>query len=91
MDDSLTLGTLTLIAKLFPVADKQQVNELLVTLCGNHLPLADTLGVDGIERVRFAVLKISQGSLDKLMAAVELANQDWRDILVGAGFGDDVL
>jgi hypothetical protein len=44
----------------------------------------------GIERVRFAVLKIGGGSLDRLWTAVKLAQSDWRDVVVVAGFGDDV-
>ena len=43
-----------------------------------------------LERVRFAALKLCEGSLAGLESAVELANIDWRDLLMGAGFGEDV-
>jgi hypothetical protein len=43
-----------------------------------------------LERFRFSALKLSGGKLDKLRQAVELAQQDWRDLLMAAGFGDDV-
>jgi hypothetical protein len=87
---TLSPGTLRRIAALFPGRQRAEAAQLLAEECGDNLPLADTLGAAGIERIRFAVLKISQGSLDRLWEAVELAQHDWRDALVGAGFGDDI-
>ena len=89
MGEALSPGTTRCIAALFPAAQRAEVAGLLAAKCGRTLPFADTLGAAGIERVRFAALKISGGSLDRLWAAVELAQQDWRDALVGAGFADD--
>jgi hypothetical protein len=43
-----------------------------------------------IERIAAAALKKSEGSLEKLEAAMELAARDWRDLLMAAGFGYDV-
>jgi hypothetical protein len=43
-----------------------------------------------LERFRFAALKYSNGDLSRLERAVKLAQEDWRDLLVGAGFADDV-
>ena len=43
-----------------------------------------------LERLRYAALKLSGGRLDALREAVELARIDWRDLLMGAGFGYDV-
>ena len=37
-----------------------------------------------------AGLKLSGGDLSKLQAAIALAQVDWRDVLMGAGFGEDV-
>jgi len=90
MAEVLSPGTVQRIAALFPLPERAEVSQLLVAECGDNLPLADNLGPAGIERVRFAVLKISSGSLDGLWAAVALAQQDWRDALVEAGFYDDV-
>lgn len=42
------------------------------------------------ERTRIAALKLSDGSLDKLVRAIELAQTDFRDLLVAAGFAHDV-
>ena len=86
---ALSLGTVQRIDAVFAEAQRAEVARLLTVECGHDLPLAGSLGASGIERVRFAVLKLSGGSLDRLRAAVESARQDWRDVLVGAGFGDD--
>ena len=90
MSEALSLGTIRRIAALFPAAQRAEVGNVLVVECGRTLPFAEALGAGGIERVRFAVLRISGGSIDHLWAAVELAKKDWRDAIVGAGFGDDV-
>lgn len=39
------------------------------------------------ERVQLGVLKVSNGNTDKLLSAIILAQTDWRDLLMAAGFG----
>ena len=63
--------------------------ELLRTDCADNLPFCEELTAASLERIRYAVLKISGGSVSKLVDAVLLAQEDWRDALVAAGFGDD--
>jgi hypothetical protein len=75
---------------LFRPKDRADAVELLVKECGNNLPFLEKLDEYQLERFRFAALKISGGDLNKLYRAVELAQRDWRDLLVAAGFGDDV-
>jgi len=43
-----------------------------------------------LDRCRLAALKYSDGDLSKLERAVELGRRDYRDLLVAAGFGNDV-
>jgi len=64
--------------------------EVLETACGSNLPLIEKQGAEGIERVRCAALKLSGGSLEKLQAAVRVAQNDWRDVLVAAGFANSL-
>jgi hypothetical protein len=47
-------------------------------------------GRDGSHRVALAVLKISEGHGVKLNDAIRLAELDWRDVLMAAGFGEDL-
>jgi hypothetical protein len=76
--------------QLFPQEQRAAAIALLEAECGSHLPLIESQGADGILRVRCAALKLSEGSLEKLHTAVRVANQDWRDVLVAAGFGHSV-
>jgi hypothetical protein len=74
---------------LFAEPDRQTVTHLLVTQCGDNLPLWHDKDPSGLERIRFAALKLSNGSLAELSRAVQIAQTDWRDVLVAAGFGHD--
>ena len=64
--------------------------EILAVECGNNLPFLEDLSPVELERFRFAALKLSEGRIDLLREAVELAKTDWRDLLVAAGFADDI-
>src|SRR3982751_1902508 len=73
------------IALLFAPAERERARLILRDECGNNLPACE--GSDeGIERIRFAVLKLSAGRLDKLQQKVEAAKIDWRHMLLAAGF-----
>ena len=65
------------------------VAEMLDCECAGNLPLIERQGVNGIERVQCAVLKIGSGSLQRLRQAIKQAQVDWRDVLVAAGFAND--
>jgi hypothetical protein len=43
-----------------------------------------------MERIWLATLKLSIGSITAFENAVLLAQVDWRDVLMGAGFGSDL-
>lgn len=75
---------------LFPAAQRDIVSKLLVEHCGNNLPFDEHCDEYAMERIRFAVLKVSVGDLSKLQAAIEDAKVDARDVLMAAGFGADV-
>lgn len=64
--------------------------DLLLNQCGSNLTFCENHGPVELERVRFAALKLSDGRLDRLLEAIELAQADWRDLLMAAGFGEDV-
>lgn len=64
--------------------------DLLENECGSNLPFLEKYGPKELERFRFAALKLSAGQLDRLSEAFRLANHDWRDLLVAAGFADDI-
>ena len=43
-----------------------------------------------MEKVWLSVIKLSNGNLAKLKTAIELANTDYRDLFMSAGFGHDI-
>jgi hypothetical protein len=65
---------------------------LLETECADNLPLTGGPPSESfLERVRFAALKVSAGDLEMLNYAIAQAKTDWRDLLVAAGFADNIL
>jgi hypothetical protein len=52
-----------------------------------HWPAANG---GAVERCHFAVPKLSNGKLDQLIQAITLAQTDYRDLLMSAGFGEEI-
>lgn len=84
----LSKTTWQVIQKLFPPENHEEAGQILVSECGTNLPFLSFFSKNkyGLERIRFAVLKISRGDMDRLRSAVKLAQSDWRDALMAAGF-----
>jgi len=87
----LSANTLQLVRHIFRPEDHAAVIAALEAGCGSGLPLWVSATPEGLERIRFAVLKLSSGSLPEFERAIEIANTDWRDVLVAAGFGSSLL
>ena len=85
MTTPLTTGIDQRITILFRPNDIELASSLLTDECGPNLTKYPEL----LERIRFAVLKLSHGDLNALQRAIDLARRDWRDALVAAGFSDD--
>ena len=79
-----------LINKFFSVRDSEFAISLLAEQCGNNLPLCEKWTLKELDRIRFAVIKISDGNIEELKSAVKLAKIDWRDLLVNVGFAKDI-
>ncbi len=78
------------VALLFSGSEMQEATDLLVRDCGANLPFLEKLTPQQLERFRFAALKLSGGNLGKLVDAISLAQTDWRDLLMAAGFGHEL-
>jgi hypothetical protein len=79
------------IVRLFPLEEQDEVTQLLQEDCGKVLPCTDNASPESFERIQCAALKLSEGRMDKLYDAIALAQTDWRDLLVSAGFAEDPL
>jgi hypothetical protein len=82
--------TLRHVESLFASDAVTEAVHLLEERCADSLPLLGTSGTpESLERVRFAALRVSNGDLSKLRSSIDLANLDWRDLLVEADFAND--
>ena len=75
------------LERLFAGDGLVKARRLLEEDCGENV--AGWRGA-GLDRLRAAVLKMSGGSISRLGDAVVLAQTDFRDALVSAGFADDI-
>ena len=82
--------TRLIVERMFPENQCEEVRQFLVQECGSNLPFFDGADCLRLERVRFSVLKLSSGDIDKLLHAIDLAQRDWRDVFMAADFGYDV-
>ena len=87
---SLSSETCLRLNAIFAPADLNDAEILLVEECGRNLPFYENATPESLERIRFAAMKIANGSIDRLCDAIQLALIDWRDLLVSAGFANDV-
>lgn len=85
----LSPKTRDLLNAAFAGPDRAEAERLLVAECGNNLPFCHDSNPYDLERIRFAAMKLSKGDLNRLRNAIDLAKTDWRDLLMGAGFGHD--
>jgi hypothetical protein len=87
----LSQETRRLIEQMFP-GEAARVAETLERVCNDDLPLVGkpTPTNTNVERVRYAVLKLSGGTAEGFGKSIELAERDWRDVLVFAGFGNSL-
>jgi len=84
----LSRDTRERIALLFE--DEAAVYDALENECADNLPFQGDATPESLERIRFAVLKLSGGTLAGLADAIRLAKTDWRDLLVAADFAEDL-
>lgn len=89
MQSPLTPKTRAHIAILFAPEDAAQAERLLVERCGAQLLGSSHASAEELERLHFAALRSSRGRLPELLRAIELAQKDWRDLLVVTDFAED--
>lgn len=78
------------IERLFPAFQQKMVATILKEECGFTLPSISEETPELLERIQCAALKTSNGDLERLREAARLAQTDWRDLLVAAGFEQDL-
>ncbi|GAA6136255.1 hypothetical protein NBRC116583_00020 [Arenicella sp. 4NH20-0111] len=87
----LTNTTLSAVETLFLAEECDEVKELLLADCSNNVPGCSRWEQEHLERLWLSVLKLSAGNLEKLYSSISLAQTDYRDLFMSAGFGHDAL
>ena len=90
MSPKLSPRTRQLVEKIFDLKRVAEAAQWLEDECGNTLPFCDDHDEYQMERIRFAALKLSNGNINKLLEAIDVARMDWRDLFMSAGFGHAV-
>jgi hypothetical protein len=71
----------------FPEKDRKDAADLLERECGDQVPFSADLKPADMERIRFAVIKLSKGHIREMPQWIKLARTDWRDLFMAADFG----
>lgn len=85
----LSNRTRRLIARLFSKAEGTVISDCLYRSVSANIPFCSDSSPEDMERIRFAILKMTKQSPLNLAVGISLAQSDWRDLLMAAGFGDD--
>lgn len=87
MSPKLSPATQQRVQIMYPPEKQEEVTRLLVEECGHNIPPIN-LDEDefAFEPLRFAALKVSNGDVDVLKKAIDLAKEDYRELLGAAGF-----
>lgn len=87
MSPRLSPATQQRVDAMYPPDMREEVARLLVEECGHNIPPSSHDGDEfAFERLRFAALKVSNGDIAVLKRAIELAKEDFRELLGAAGF-----
>jgi len=90
MSVKLSAATEARLVRVFAPTHVDEARSLLENDCAENIPLWNARTPSGLDRLRIAAIKTSGGTIAGLVDALVLAETDWRDLLVGAGFGHDV-
>ena len=86
----ITLTTRDVLRAVFPPNLWERVETTLMIDCGPVQVHSRDFDGEAMEPIWLATLKLSDGSITAFENAVLLAQIDWRDVLLGAGFGNDL-
>lgn len=85
----LSKNTKEIIGMMFDSVHSVNVMTILLGQCTVSIAGCQGWSLENFERVWISVLKLSDGDIEKLESAVSLANTDYRDLFMAAGFGYD--
>ena len=69
-------------------SDRSRITSRLITETAENIPMWHDFTPEGMERIRFAVLKLIVQNPKNENIAFNHAQMDWRDIFMAAGFAE---
>jgi len=87
---ALSEKTRSLVHAFYQSREALEVCDVLENECGVEVLSCEGWSPTQMERIRFAALKLAQEKTMSLESAIELAQTDWRDLLMSAGFGNEL-
>ena len=85
----LSNRTKKIVHDFYKSREALEVCDMLETECGTEALYFRGWSPEQMERIHFAVLKLAKENSMDLDSAIQLAQLDWRDLLMSAGFGND--
>ncbi len=73
-----------------PEESQSEIERLLLAEVSENIPWHEKSTPEEMERIRFAIIKLTLANEQNLATAVDQAKRDWRDLLMMADFADDV-
>ena len=86
----LSQNTKSIVHALYKSREALEVCDILENECGTEALSCDGWSPTQMERIRFAVIQLAKENSMSLDSAIELAQKDWRDLLMVAGFGNEL-
>ncbi|WP_196138956.1 hypothetical protein [Aliikangiella sp. G2MR2-5] len=76
-----------ILEKCFSEEDYFDAQSYIEKNAGRTIPFCGNSSPEQLDRIRFAIIKQSDGCLSKLKEGIDLAHSDWRKLLISADFG----
>lgn len=86
----LSKNTKGIVHRLYKSSEAKKVCDILEFECGTEKISCEGWTPEQMERIRFAVLKLDTEKKLDLYSAIKLAQVDWRDLLISAGFAEEL-
>jgi hypothetical protein len=83
----LSVRTLNLASVLFEEPELTRIKNRLVDEASDSLPFCKDATPEGMERIRYSIMKLIFQNKGNEDIAFHHAKMDWRDLFMAAGFG----
>ena len=90
MPISLSRRTTILLESCIPVDARDEITAMLIAEVSENIPWNAGSTSEDMERIRFAIIKLTLENRKNLTVAIDQAQRDWRNLLMMADFADDI-